>query len=67
MITLTRLNGTEFALNEDLIEFIDVTPDSVISMESGRKVTVKEPVDEVIEKIVRFKKKISLPEVRERD
>ena len=42
MITLTRLSGTVFALNSDLIERIDATPDTVITLVDGKKYVVTE-------------------------
>ena len=48
MITLTRLSGTEFALNSDLIERADSTPDTVISMVDGKKYVVLESLAEVV-------------------
>jgi flagellar protein FlbD len=66
MITVTRLNGSDFILNDDLIEFIEKTPDTVISMSTGRKVTVKEGAEEVIQKIVQFRKEMSVPDVRDK-
>ena len=52
MIKLTRINRTEmFWLNENLIEFMEETPDTIISMISGRKIGVAETVDEVIKLI----------------
>ena len=67
MITLTRLNGSVFVLNEAQIEYVDITPDTVISLNSGRKMTIKESSQELIDKIVQFKKQFSLPEVREKE
>lgn len=52
MILVTRINKiTQFYINEDLIEFIEETPDTIISLNTGRKVTVMESAIEVIEKI----------------
>ncbi|MFC7496471.1 MULTISPECIES: flagellar FlbD family protein [unclassified Nocardioides] len=48
MITLTRLSGTVFALNCDLIERIDATPDTVITLVDGKKYVVAESLDEVL-------------------
>ena len=48
MIKVKRLNGKEFVINSDLIEFIEKTPDTVISLTTGKKVVVQESVDEVI-------------------
>ena len=52
MILLTRINKvTQFYLNEDLIEFIEETPDTIISLNTGKKIAVMEPALDVIEKI----------------
>jgi len=47
MITLTRLSGTVFALNCDLIERVDATPDTVVTLVDGKKYVVVESLDEV--------------------
>ena len=41
MIEVTRLNGTKILINPDLIEFVEETPDTVISFTTGRKIIVK--------------------------
>ena len=48
MITLTRLSGTVFALNCDLIERIDATPDTVVTLVDGKKYVVVESLEDVI-------------------
>ncbi|MBE5925843.1 MAG: flagellar protein FlbD [Lachnospiraceae bacterium] len=58
MIEVTRLNGEPLSINEDLIEFMEETPDTVISFLTGKKLVVKEKISEIEEKIVVFKKKI---------
>ena len=58
MIALTRLNGKVFILNSDLIEFLEATPDTVVSLSTGKKVVVTEEVDEIIERIVKYKKRV---------
>jgi flagellar protein FlbD len=60
MIDLRLINGTHIVLNSDLIEFIEATPDTVISLSTGKKLMVKESVEEVIEKIVRFRRRIGI-------
>lgn len=55
MIALTRLNGTRFAVNSDLIERIDASPDTVITLVDGTKYLVAEPLEEVIEAIRAFR------------
>ncbi|MFI5953579.1 flagellar FlbD family protein [Cryptosporangium sp. NPDC051539] len=47
MIIVTRLNGQEFALNPDLIERADSTPDTVVTLVDGTKYLVAEPLVEV--------------------
>jgi len=58
MIKLTRFNGDIFVLNDDLIEVIEETPDTIIKLSNDKRVVVKEGVDEVIEKIIKYKRKI---------
>lgn len=57
MIRLTRFNDSVFVLNADLIETLEATPDTVITLVTGKKYVVKESVDEIIEKITDFRKK----------
>lgn len=58
MIGLTRLNGDEFWLNPHQIEYIERTPDTSIAMLSGKRVTVRESVQVVIERIVEYRRLI---------
>jgi flagellar protein FlbD len=58
MIYLTRINQTPLILNSDLIENIQSTPDTVISLTSGRNYLVLEPPDEVIARIVKFRQRV---------
>lgn len=51
MITLTRLNGATFALNDQLVERIEANPDTVVVLVDGKKFIVAEPVAEVVEQI----------------
>src|SRR2546425_10398551 len=51
MITVTRLNGPAFALNPDLIERIESTPDTVITLVDGAKYVVRESVDELVARV----------------
>ncbi|HHZ13089.1 MAG: flagellar FlbD family protein [Caldicoprobacterales bacterium] len=58
MIKVTRLNGKEFVINTEIIEFIESTPDTVITTTTGKKVIVKEDVDEVINRVIEFKRRV---------
>src|SRR3546814_9932611 len=48
MISLTRLSGSKFVLNSDLIERVDATPDSVVTLVDGKKYVVSERPDEIV-------------------
>jgi flagellar protein FlbD len=61
MIRLTRLNHVPMVLNADLIEHIDVTPDTVITLTTGQILRVRETADEVVERIVAFRRRILSP------
>jgi flagellar protein FlbD len=58
MIRLTRLNHVPMVLNSDLIEHIDVTPDTVITLTTGQILRVRETAEEVVERIVEFRRSI---------
>lgn len=58
MIHLTRLNHISLVINADLIEFIEVTPDTVISLTTGQKLVVLESADEVIRRVVAFRRAV---------
>lgn len=58
MIKLTKINNDEFVVNCDLIETIEETPDTIITLTSGKKLVVKEPSRVVIQMVVDFKRKI---------
>ena len=59
MIHLTRINHKPLVLNADLIEHIEATPDTVISLTNGQKFVVQESADEVIELVIQFRRKIA--------
>jgi flagellar protein FlbD len=58
MIQLTRLNRAVLVVNSDLIEHIEITPDTVISMTTGQKFMVLETAAEVMDKVVEFRRAI---------
>ena len=59
MIRLTRINRIPLVVNSDLIEHIEMTPDTVVSLTTGQKFMVLESADEVIDRIVRFRREVS--------
>lgn len=58
MIRVTRLNHTPMILNSDLIEHIEMTPDTVIALTSGQKYMVLETTDEIVERVVSFRQSL---------
>ncbi len=58
MIHLTRLNHIPIVVNSDLIEHVEMTPDTVIALASGEKILVLESADEVIARVIRFRRSI---------
>lgn len=58
MIMLTRLSGSRFVLNSDLIERVDATPDTVISLTDGTKYVVSESLTQVIAAVRAFRSEI---------
>jgi flagellar protein FlbD len=61
MIYVTRLNHTSVVLNCDLIEHIENTPDTVISLTTGQKLMVLEAAEEIIARVVQFRRSIYSP------
>lgn len=55
MIVVTRLNGPPLALNCDLIERIEQTPDTVLTLVDGTKYVVQETIEQIIERVREFR------------
>jgi len=55
MVTVRRFNDSEVVINADLIEFVEATPDTVITMTTGKKIMVRDSVEEVVKKVVEYK------------
>lgn len=58
MIQLTRLNNTPLAVNSDLVKFVETAPDTVITLITGEKVVVRESTEEVIRRIIEFRRAV---------
>lgn len=59
MIVLHKLNGKEIVINAELIEAIEATPDTVVTLVTGNRYIVTDNVDVVIQKVVEFKGRIT--------
>lgn len=58
MIQLTRLNKQPLVLNSDLIKFVEYAPDTVITLVNGEKVVVLESGEQILERIVEFRRRV---------
>lgn len=58
MIKLTGFNKKEFILNAEVIEKIEIMPETLITLINGKKYIVMESMDEVIEKVLKYKHRI---------
>lgn len=61
MIKLTKFktNDHDFVLNSDLIETIEETPDTVITLTNGKKLIVSEPMDEIVRRVMDFRRALN--------
>ncbi len=58
MIRVTRVDGTEQIINAELIEVISPGTDTIITLTTGRKIRVREGVEELVDRIVEYKRRI---------
>jgi flagellar protein FlbD len=58
MIQLTRLNHVPLIVNADLIEHVEVTPDTVVALTTGQKFLVLESAEDVVEKVLEYRRAI---------
>ena len=58
MIEISRFNGKSLIINAELIESMEETPDTVITLTTGKKYVVSETVDEILDKVYAYKRRI---------
>ena len=63
MIHLTRLNGNPVTINAELIESLEACPNTVVSLATSNRYIVRETVDEVVEKVVEYRRKVNAEQV----
>ena len=59
MILLTKINDVPIMVNSDLIQHIEETPDTIITMTNSEKVVVQEKMTEIVEKVVQYRRSIN--------
>ena len=58
MVELTRFNDTRFLINTELIEMVEETPDTVVTLTTGKKLIVIESKEDIKNKVIAYKKEI---------
>ena len=58
MVPVTRLDGRELVVNAELIETLEATPDTVITLTTGRRLVVREPVEEIVRRVVTYRRRV---------
>jgi flagellar protein FlbD len=61
VILVTRFNGSKLYINAELIRSIEETPDTVIGLLDTTKLVVHETADQIIERVVEYRRKINTP------
>ncbi|MCS6915121.1 MAG: flagellar FlbD family protein [Myxococcales bacterium] len=61
MINLTQLNGEAIVVNAELIALIEARPDTIITLTSGTRLTVREPIPDIIERVVDYRRRVLTP------
>ena len=59
MIKVTKLGGNEITINADIIESIEATPDTVITLTTNKKILVIDSVEDIVKKVIAYKKEIA--------
>ncbi len=57
MVHLKKLHGEDIVVNAELIEYVESTPDTTITLTTGHKLMVRETVDELIDKVIAYRRK----------
>ncbi|HEY0828387.1 MAG TPA: flagellar FlbD family protein [Bacilli bacterium] len=60
MIPVTRLNGKQLIINAFLIESMESTPDTIITLTTGKKIIVLEPIADVISLVKSYMREIGI-------
>lgn len=58
MVRVTRFDGSQLFVNADMIEFIEATPDTVLSLSTNRKILVREPADAIVEQVIAYQRRV---------
>jgi flagellar protein FlbD len=56
MIRVNRLDGSALVINADMIEFVEAIPETIVCLTTGKKIMVKETIDDIINRVAQFKR-----------
>lgn len=59
MIYVSRIDGSQFVVNADLIETVEHTADTVLHLVDGKRLVVATPVEEIVERVIAFRQRIA--------
>lgn len=59
MIAVTRLDGTPIVVNADLLQWVEETPDTVLTLTSGERLLVRESAEEIVRRTLEYKRAIA--------
>jgi flagellar protein FlbD len=60
VILVTRLNGTQYYVNAELIQTVEATPDTIISLTNNAKLVVKEKPEIIIERVIEYQNRVRI-------
>jgi len=66
MVRLTQINGEEIVVNAELIETIEQAHDTILTLTTTRKVRVREGLEEIIEKVIEYRRRINTTNLEDR-
>ncbi|WP_425449185.1 flagellar FlbD family protein [Dethiothermospora halolimnae] len=66
MIEVSRINGKKVIINSELIETVESTPDTVITLTNGKKMVVEDTTDEIIRKVIKYKQETLTIDIKRR-
>jgi flagellar protein FlbD len=57
MIRVSRLDGSQIVVNAELIELVEATPDTHLSLTDGKRLIVRESTDDVVERVIAYRRR----------
>ena len=61
VISITRLNGSKLYLNAELIQTVEATPDTIITLSNDLKLVVRDHIDDVIARVIEYRRRVNTP------